>query len=131
MDNLCTNGTKSGHFRDSPENGTPHDRDMDRDSGGSSLKGSPPCPVRSCPDSGPIPMRLELRSQGGAWIGVKAVLPAMRGRRKRNFWLGWNNVEQRFARNHDLAAMLRSEQAALETVRQRISAGDFDLVPGR
>ena len=113
MDNLCTNGTKSGHFRDSPENGTPHDRDMDRDSGGSSLKGSPPCPVRSCPDSGPIPMRLELRSQGGAWIGGKAVLPAMRGRRKPNCWLGWN------------------EQAALETVRQRISAGDFDLVPGR
>lgn len=27
-------GTQTGHRRDSPENGTPHDRDMDRDIGG-------------------------------------------------------------------------------------------------
>lgn len=43
-------GTKTGHRRDSPENGTPHDRDMDRDIGGlSPVGGDPPVPSGRVP----------------------------------------------------------------------------------
>lgn len=51
--------TKTGHWRDSPENGTPHDRDMDRDIGGLS-------PVGGAHLSRPVVSRFWRNRCGGA-----------------------------------------------------------------
>ena len=75
-------------------------------------------------------MRLELRKRQRDWINVKAVLPTQQGVRKLNFWLAWSESEQRFADGRDHKIATEHYPAVLETIRSRIAAGNFDLVPG-
>lgn len=111
--------TKTGHWRDSPENGTPHDRDMDRDIGGVWYVVPTP-PVPSGRVTIPAGCRLRIVPWPGydertlePWFTVNVRGPSG------SFWPQHNG--RRFARGKELARMERKHPGLADAVSTELT----------